>query len=188
MSEINISPQENEAVEINNSRRSKKSLIIIGIIAIVAIALIWFFIDKKQENDRIAYLDELEQYHNTMNDVRMEIIDAAALGEEMMNEYAYVWSTTIYDDMVEVDGQYYFDFSEAIWAQQAVFEEEGTMGEMEAYIESVDTMMDDLNNPPAEFKDEYDLFLETYLVFNEFADLAISPEGSLTSLTKKEIL
>lgn len=179
MSEINL--QEQESVEVREKPKNKTPLIIILLVVFVVLAsvLTWFIIDKKQEKERIAYLDRLEEYHNDMNSVRMEIIDGAALGEEMMNEFANVWSTAIYDDMVMIDGEYYFDFNEAIFAQQEVFEENGKMGEIETNVAAVDVLMDDLNNPPAEFEDEYQLILDMYLIYNEFVNLAMSPEGSL---------
>ena len=111
--------------------------------------------------------------------------DTVALAEEVVDETSTVWSDAIWDDGAFVNGTYAADFDEAILLLYAGYEEDGTLDQLIAGSEEMETGIEDLKAMPEELQDNYELTYEIYSEAKPLIDLAINPEGSYLTFTDR---
>jgi hypothetical protein len=126
-----------------------------------------------------------KKYEQLLKTTAETMITASSTAEDMLNKYHDVWYDSIFNGYAEVDGEkIYGDFNKAVSAQQQLFEQDGTMELLEKSQDTITKAMKKLKNPPNEYKEGYNVLVHMYKVFNEYIDLAKSPEGSLQSFTE----
>jgi hypothetical protein len=176
--------------KITEPKKSKRKTII----SIITVLLLSFSVyigyakyeEKQREQQRREQQEKLKEYEQLFKSTAEAMIATSITAEEMLNKYHDVWSDAIFNDYAEVDGEIiYGDFNEAVSAQRQSFEEKGTIELLEKSQKIIATSMKKLNNPPDEYKEEYDVLMDMYKVFNEYIDLAKTPEGSLQSFSEQ---
>jgi hypothetical protein len=159
-------------------RGSKKKLFLIlsilfFVLASVAAGAGYFYQQKKKE--------EVEKYGEDLNFLVMDMLNTGADAEDMINTYLNVWHDAIFNDKVEVGGQYYYDFNSALAAQKIEFEKSGKIEELQKSLDKTEKNIRKLNNPPKEYKETYELAVDMYKSHKEFVEYAITPTGSYQS-------
>lgn len=102
------------------------------------------------------------------------------LSAVVCSETASTWHTAIYDDR-DSHGKYCSDFNDALRTLHNDFEELGILDKITDKKSELDVIAKELVKCPKSRKDAYDDFIELVTDVNAFADLAVDPEGSLTS-------
>ncbi|EIA19605.1 hypothetical protein [Listeria fleischmannii] len=107
----------------------------------------------------------------------------ASSAEDMGDQYLKVWEDAIYENSgAKVDQKYYTEFSEAIAAQQEVFEKNGELSNIEEDIESVKASFKGLKDTvTSENEDTFTKAEKYYDSLMQFVNLAKTPTGSYTS-------
>lgn len=106
-----------------------------------------------------------------------EIVAFSAL---VCDETSSTWSTAIYDNK-DSHGRYCSDFNKALRILREDLEEVGVLDTISSKKNTLNTIAKELVKYPNSRKDAYNDFIELVTDVNSFADLAIDPEGSLTS-------
>lgn len=165
---------------------AKRKKIITGVIAaivVIIIAIAGFFAmqSSKAANERADYISNL-------NSVYLSMVSGGTQAEDVCNLTKSVWYNTIFEEYdSETDkytrGKYGFnsDFNTSLIA---LFSDEEVVSQISSIKENknlVDSLMKDLQNPPEDLKNVYDLALEAYDAYTSLTDLAVSPSGSLQS-------
>ncbi|MNC04031.1 hypothetical protein D3C75_514600 [compost metagenome] len=176
-----------DLIVIEKPKKSKKKVFI----PLIILALIlgtsggyWYYTDQqKKEEARIAANEA--KYQQDLSTTVLKMMGFSIISEKVCNIYSTVWSNVIENDFVEIDGQLAFDFNEAISYQRGVFEKKNILSAIEKNTDEVDKLMQGLNTPPEKYKKAYDVLVELYGLYTQYADQANSPSGSLLEFNKK---
>lgn len=183
-----VSTQKVEVTSVNlQMKKSTKKFILIGIIAIVLIAVgIFVFSLISSNNEKKA----AEEYINKVETVAYEMLEGAADAEDACNLIKSVWYNSIYEERDSETDKYtrpygYFvdDFNEALGN---LFSDSTFMAQIidiESNQEMVAGLMKDLKKPPEEHQEAYEALKEYYDAYLELTNLAIDPTGSLTTFS-----
>ncbi|MCM2532543.1 hypothetical protein NDK43_09295 [Neobacillus pocheonensis] len=162
-------------------KKKKKGLFItIGIVLIlIAAAGAWYW---NYYNTAKAE----KQYKTNMALVLLSATTTAAKAEGMINTYQQVWHDDIFNGgYTTSNGTYHSDrlsnFSQAIKDQHDIYDELGDNKKLAAGMISVNTTMDELKNPPSQYKDLYKEIVDLYSSLSRFVDMVNNPTGSLQS-------
>lgn len=164
-------------------KKKKKGLFItIGIVLIlIAAAGAWYW---NYYNTAKAE----KQYKTNMALVLLSATTTAAKAEgmNMINTYQQVWHDDIFNGgYTTSNGTYHSDrlsnFSQAIKDQHDIYDELGDNKKLAAGMISVNTTMDELKNPPSQYKDLYKEIVDLYSSLSRFVDMVNNPTGSLQS-------
>lgn len=162
-------------IKKKSSKKKKWIFSIVTVLLLIGAGVgTYLYIDKK--NKELA-----EEYEADIELVADKIISSGSVAEDMINNYSSVWHDAIYEDFYQIDGEYVSDFNEAIQIQYAKHSTEGLNKVIEDDLENIKSDIKDLNDPPEEFEDAYEALLNLYKSYSSFANLALTPDGSLTT-------
>ncbi len=136
-------------------------------------------------------------------------MDNSANVEDVLNQYSAVWSYSIssdgaislnemmnltgYDEEVirEIFGlgnitSIPSDFSTNIYLLNSYHEESGELTTIETVAEEIKEEMSEMNNPVQGYEEAYSELLDLYTYSEEFAGMALNPDGSLQSFTENK--
>jgi hypothetical protein len=178
--------QQTEMQTTENMPKKKKKRFLKPLIVISTSALIvsggYLGYTKYQEHKE----KQLQKYATNLKGTAEIMISTSTIAEDMLNQYHDVWSDAIFEDVAYVNGERIWgDFNEAISAQHEAFVEDGSIKAIENGEEAVKMLMKKINNPPEQYKEEYEVVVDMYKVFDEYVGLAKSPEGSLQSFSEQ---
>lgn len=176
------------SISIQSDPAKRKKLItgIIAAVVVIIIAIAGFFAmqSSKAANERADYISNL-------NSVYLSMVSGGAQAEDVCNLTKSVWYNTIFEEYdLETNkytrknngaGSFYDDFNDAL---TVLFTDKDMVSQISSIKENktlVDSLMKDLQNPPEDLKNVYDLALEAYDSYTSLTDLAVSPSGSLQS-------
>lgn len=144
------------------------------------------------------------KYRSDLENLTEEMLDNAARAEEIITQYATVWSYCIkskgaipvkemsaitgldHDIIVEyfainAAGNIDHDFSPNIYSLKKYYEGHGEIRQIEKTANDCKDKIAKLNKPPAKFEKVYDEVLDMYTYTEEYIQMALDPEGSLKS-------
>jgi uncharacterized OB-fold protein len=173
-----------------NSAKSKK--IIIGIVSIIAVAVIavgaYSLIKAQQHKETFnEYVDKLEE-------IRLLMLVGASKAESMNNLTAKVWMNSIHEDSdSETDkftkdsrGWFHDDFNIALSALYFDSNTQEIISEIEDNQEIVQEKMKEFQNPPEGLENCYQTLTEMFSAYRSLTDLAVNPTGSLQSFSTEK--
>lgn len=156
----------------------------------------------------------IEDYKNKLELVVMLMINDAAEAEKMHNVYISAWRTAIkaeYGMFIRYNPDnnsfrytsihspnspslkeknvnrenYAKDFNEAIAIVNRIFREQGKIDSLLKGKKVIDNIMQELNDPPNDYKVVYEICFEMYGLYNQYISLAEYPSGSFVSYQEK---
>ncbi|EAE2908663.1 hypothetical protein E1V27_14970, partial [Listeria monocytogenes] len=148
----------------------KKVVYIVGsLILVLIIAGASFFIYnqvqiKKEHDAKIAAAKKEKEdkqkkkiiFKDTIKSFKDDSTSLASDAETIGNKYYNVWSDTIYNESVKIDGKTYTDFNKALQAQNTKNIFDGTESNLETSIDTVKDEYNDLkNNVTSETESEF---------------------------------
>lgn len=148
------------------------------------------------------------KYGENLQSVADDLLGNSADIETIVNQYSKVWSMSIksknaisISQMMSETGlseeeitEYFLinnagnissDFSTNIHSLNAYYEGTGALEEIRTKSEEIKSRMAELNNPPSEYEKAYDELLDMYTHSEEYAEMALSPTGSLQSFNSE---
>jgi len=173
------------SISIQSDPAKRKKLItgIIAAVVVIIVAIAGFFAmqSSKAANERANYISNL-------NSVYLSMVSGGTKAEDICNLTKSVWYNTIFEKYDSKTDKYtraahgfYSDFNVSL---SVLFSDEDIVAKIDDIKENktlVDSLMKDLQNPPEDLKNVYDLALEAYDSYTSLTDLAVSPSGSLKS-------
>lgn len=163
-------------------RKSKRPIIIAAcVLVLVAAVGIFVGVQQKQSSDRAAYIASL-------NELKTQTIQDGSIAETVCNLTKLVWYSTIHekknsaiDKYTRLNGGYgafHDDFNTSLSTLYADDDIQIIVSSLRKNRKSIDGIMADLQNPPAEFTACYEAASSLYDAYYGLVDLAISPSGS----------
>lgn len=190
--------EENGKIDITKEnvkqKDNKKAVKIIIGVAVLIIA-IFIGINVKKANDEKRAAEEAAaisaEYSVNLYNATSKMFDGAVLAEKAGGLIHDVWYNTIYEKSdsttnkyTKPDGYFLNDFNDAL---SNLFNDSAFTSDLSLISTnqtSVEELMKSLKNPPAEYDDAYDELNELYAVYLEFTNLALDPQGNLSSYTE----
>ncbi|GAA0835987.1 hypothetical protein GCM10008915_23440 [Bifidobacterium pullorum subsp. gallinarum] len=176
----------NDTEQLPVIKKSKKKPLIVSLVIILLLSVgggsYWYYKDsEKKEHARLH-----SEYQKNMSEAALRIIAFSSISEQITDLYSTVWSKAIDADFgVEVNGKMAYNFNDAIKLQIEHLEEKGVLSSLNENTESVDALMKKLSAPPTDFQNAYNVLVELYGNYTQYADQANSPSGSLIEFNKK---
>ena len=185
-----VMPQQVEVTGVKVSKKSKK-LIMIGIIAVIAVAIsaaVGVQVHKKNMAAKAAAeaQKQSEEYGGNLSLAAYSMLSGASDAETCGNLIKQVWYNAIYkesdsktDKYTKPDGYYVSDFNDAL---QNLFSDSSFSSQLADINDNKDTvnsLMKKLKNPPEDYKDAYDSLSKLYDAYISLTNLATDPTGSL---------
>lgn len=188
-------PQQVEVTGVKVSKRSKK-LIVIGIIAVILVAIsaaVGVQVHKKNVAAKAAaeVQKQSEEYGSNLSLAAYSMLSGASDAETCGNLIKQVWYNAIYkesdsktDKYTKPDGYYVSDFNDAL---QNLFSDSSFSSQLADINDNKDTvnsLMKKLKNPPEDYKDAYDSLSKLYDAYISLTNLATDPNGSLQTYSQ----
>lgn len=175
------------SIQSNPEKRKKLITAIIAVIVVIIVAIAGF---SAWQSSKAA--NEKETYINNLNSVYSSMVSGGTQAEDICNLTKSVWYNTIFEKYDSTTDKYTrnkYDFnSDFNTSLIALFSDEEIAAQISDIKDNkalVDSLMKDLQNPPEDLKNVYDLALEAYDSYTTLTDLAVSPSGSLQSYSDK---
>lgn len=173
-----------------NPEKTKKLLLIVGGIAIIAIIAFAVIFILKLNNEKQAY----NTYIDNLNDVSMLMLLGGAEAESLNNLTAKVWRNSIYEESDSETDKYtkdnrnafHDDFNDALRELYSDSKTKNQISEIEENQKEVDFIMKELQNPPEGLESQYDTVTDLYSTYLSLTNLAINPSGSLTTFSESK--
>ena len=184
LTSVNLKPK--------NPEKTKKLLLILGGIAIVAIIAFAVIYLIKTNNEKEAY----NTYVDNLNEVSMLMLLGGAQAESMNNLTAKVWRNSIYEESDSETDRYtkdnrnafYDDFNDALGELFSDSNTKRKISELEENQYEVDAIMKELQNPPEGLENQYNTVTDLYSTYLSLTNLAINPSGSLQTFSESKNL
>lgn len=195
-----IKPQQVEltGVKISGVNYKKTALfIIIGLILVAGTIL-----GTKMRNKRIAelaYKGEFNGYIDNLNLAQLSMLSGGSDAEGLCNLAAKVWYNTIYKERNSITDKFTLkkekgtgytiwvdDFNEALSNLYGDSSTKSTIESIESNHIIVKDLMKEIQNPPEELERCHDTVTDLYTAYKGVIDLAINPNGSLTSFSESK--
>lgn len=121
-----------------------------------------------------------KEYYKNSRDAFEEMV-AVSLLSEKINEYHYtIWRNAIYKEDTYYHEKYFGkDFNQALATAKVEMAE--SISANNKRVSKVDSLLKLLNDPPEKYEYIHKQILQMYGLTSEYASLAKSPKGSLTS-------
>lgn len=190
-----VMPQQVEVTGVKVSKKSKK-LIVIGIIAVIVVAIsaaVGVQVHKKNVAAKAAAeaQKQSEEYGSNLSLAAYSMLSGASDAETCGNLIKQVWYNAIYkesdsktDKYTKPDGYYVSDFNDAL---QNLFSDSSFSSQLADINDNKDTvnsLMKKLKNPPEDYKDAYDSLSKLYDAYISLTNLATDPTGSLQTYSQ----
>lgn len=190
-----VMPQQVEVTGVKVSKKSKK-LIVIGIIAVIAVAIsaaVGVQVHKKNVAAKAAAeaQKQSEEYGSNLSLAAYSMLSGASDAETCGNLIKQVWYNAIYkesdsktDKYTKPDGYYVSDFNDEL---QNLFSDSSFSSQLADINDNKDTvnsLMKKLKNPPEDYKDAYDSLSKLYDAYISLTNLATDPTGSLQTYSQ----
>lgn len=163
-------------VVTRTSQLSPAALIIITLLGIIIAG--GGFVAYKQgvftKPDPIVEAAKTPDYKENLKGTLAMIVLYASQAETLCQDHAESWQSATKSRYRSID--------DAIRSSVAI--NAGSIGLLKEGKSTVASMMKKLQGPPAEYASIYDKFITLFGQFNSFADMAISPSGSLVTYTQ----
>ncbi|MCR5787935.1 MAG: zinc ribbon domain-containing protein [Bacilli bacterium] len=170
----------------NEKKDRIKLFVTIGIILACFIAVGIVCINLMHQN-------KVKKYKEKYEEIVDKIYSSGIEAEDCISLYRKVWYNTIWEEEdTETDkytkdsnGEFYDDFNDSLHVLSSDSNFSKRISSLEIDSDIVQSLFDDLKNPPKEMKDAYDDLDELVDVYLSFINLATNPSGSLKSYTEK---
>lgn len=183
--------------EEQKKRRKKKKIIIsviaflIVILAIIVIACVVNVTNQKKAEEaaaaaEAARVQEVNDYASNLELASFTMLTGASTAEEAGTLIHDVWYDTIFDEHNADTSKYTSgnsDFNDSLSELFSDEEFQDKISSIKSNQATVNELMQELTNPPAEYEEAYDTLKNYYDAYLELTNLAISPTGSLQSYT-----
>lgn len=158
-----------------------KKWILISSLSIVVLAAGsgtgYYFWDKHTKQ---VIAQRNSDYRSKLLDTAQLMLKGGELATMMCANYSDVWNKAIDSNYgIQVDGHWATDFNDAIRYKRASFDSDGSIKTLEDTKKHVDDNLRDLNLPPEEFKESYEVLMKMHDAFAELISQGESPSGSL---------
>lgn len=176
----------NELNSASKKKPCKKAIILFFVVAIIIISAISiiFLQHKKAADERKAYIENLNSFSSS-------ILSGASTVETTANKIHNVWYNCIMSKSdSETDpytknnlGGFHSDFNTALRNYFSSDEYISSVASINVSTDTISIIYQDLQNPPEEFANTYDVVDDLYESYLSFTTLATSPSGSLQEYT-----
>lgn len=163
-------------------KESTKKYVAIGVIVVIAIAIIGIIVSNDHENNLRA------EYSSNMELASYTMLSGAAEAEDAGNLIKRVWYNAIYeerdsetDKYTRPNGYFVDDFNEALATLLSDTDFKSSITSIKDNQNTVSSLMKQLKNPPEEYEEAYDALKKLYDAYLELTSLATNPTGSLQS-------
>lgn len=184
-------PQQVEVTGVKVSKKSKK-LIVMGIIAVIAVAIsVIVGVQVHKKNAEAKAQKQSEEYGSNLNLTAYSMLLGASDAENCGNLIKQVWYNAIYeesdsktDKYTRPNGYYVSDFNDAI---QNLFSDNNfnsQIADINDNKDTVNSLMKKLKNPPEDYKNAYESLLKLYDAYIALTNLATDPTGSLQTYSQ----
>ncbi len=189
--------QKVEVTGVKVSKKSKKMLAIIGVVALVICFIAVGISIVMKRNEEQKKIDEYNTYVDNVNSACDNMLSSATSSESICNLTKSVWYNAIYKKSDKTTDKYtkkastsyrgtqYYsfvdDFNEALENLFSDSDISKKIDSIESSQDSVNELMKKLQNPPEELKDCHDAIFELNDVYNGLVSLATEPSGSYSS-------
>ncbi len=181
-------PQRVSVVNIEVSRRIKKTIIYAAVVIILLSAGclgVLKYIDLRHEEEMKT------KYNEQLSHLVPDMLLGAYYAEDACSLFHDVWYNAIHEKKDSRTDKYtlnffdvfHDDFNTALMNLRLSDEFMIKITQIKSYQQSAEKIMRELQNPPEEFKNAYPILLNLYEAFIELTNLAINPQGSLMSYT-----
>lgn len=160
-----------------------------GIAALILIiaALSTFFIIRA--NNQKKAIESYNEYIDNVDTILLKMLRGAAACEDVSCLIQDVWSNSIMKKSSSTTDKYtkttysFNDFNTSLRNLFADSSFKKKIDNIKEDKESINALMEKLQNPPSELKDCYDAVVELNEKYNSFVSLATDSTGSLTTYT-----
>lgn len=190
--EPEVIKEPNSNIKVNNKPKYKIKNITIIAVAIIGVIIIGSLIGIKIKRDN--YIENLYLITDKM-------LDGASKAESLCNLTAEVWGDTIFKNRNSKTEKYVYsnynaglsssingDFNDSL---RALYEDDSTKN-IVSFLKSnqteIDLLLNELKNPPKEFKDIHNILGNVYVTYKELTNLAINPSGNYYSFIEDKSL
>ncbi|MCL6444406.1 MAG: hypothetical protein K6T83_13295 [Alicyclobacillus sp.] len=170
------------------------SKILVGVVSLCVIAAggggyaYWHHQQVVQQQElaaKQAAAKKRADYRRHLLETALTLTENAALAAQICGDYSQVWSDTIDDGYITVNGHFTTDFSEAVQYKQDELDSDGTLDELTSNDEKIQSMMSKLQNPPKGFEKAYADLEDAYKAYSDLEGEATNPTGSLVEFNQK---
>lgn len=185
-----------ESEEQKKTRKKKKIIISVIAILVVILALIAIVCVVKVTNQKkaeeaaateeAARVQAVNDYASNLELASFTMLTGASTAEEAGTLIHDVWYDTIFDEHNADTSKYTSgnsDFNDSLSELFSDEEFQDKISSIKSNQATVNELMQELTNPPAEYEEAYDTLKNYYDAYLELTNLAISPTGSLQSYT-----
>lgn len=124
-----------------------------------------------------------KKYKDKLSNTISMIEEEANLSEAIVFHYCDTWRKVIYDH--EYNGEYCTDFNEALAKHKEFIITTDTYKRLKQKRDSIEVLMPQLNDYPANYKDAYNEIVSIYADADELFRFAEEPIGSLSTYSTK---
>ena len=185
-----------ESEEEKKTRKKKKITIsviaiLVVILAIIAIVCVINITNQKKAEEAAAAVEAARvqaanDYASNLELASFTMLTGASTAEEAGTLIHDVWYDTIFDEHNADTSKYTSgnsDFNDSLSELFSDEEFQDKISSIKSNQATVNELMQELTNPPAEYEEAYDTLKNYYDAYLELTNLAISPTGSLQSYT-----
>lgn len=183
--EITGEPQKVEVVNVKLKMSRVKRILIIVAIAVIIFGCVGGFFVKRWHDKKTT-----EAYKENLQTAVITMLSGAAKAESSGNLIHKVWKNAIYKESDDETDEYtkgkydtFVDFNTALSNLFADSTFDSDISQIKRNQETVQSLMKDLQNPPAEYEDAYAALKKFYNSYTELVGCAVNPTGSLTTFT-----
>ena len=188
-------PQQVEVTGVKVSKKSKK-LIVIGMIAVIAVAIsvvVSVQVHKKNVAAKAAAeaQKQSEEYGSNLSLAAYSMLSGASDAEKCGNLIKQVWYNAIYkksdsetDKYTKEKGYYVSSFDVALQNLLSDNDFSSQLADIDDNKDTVNSLMKKLKNPPEDYKDAYDSLSKLYNAYISLTNLATDPTGSFQTYSQ----
>ena len=184
-----IIPQNIEKPKKKKSKKKKFKKILTGILEKIHLVIAGILMIACVVYAFIKYVpkDYEENYVNAVNNISSGAIQAEDAAELVRS----VWYNAVFnvsDDVTDFytkksNGDFVEDFNDALIKLYNDDSFKAKINQIEYFEKEAEKNMEQLEKPPADYKEAYELLCEYYEEFEEMVDLVSNPHGTLYSFT-----
>lgn len=164
-----------------SGKKSKTPLLLAAVVILAAVGVMWQINDTK-----------LKQYADTMAQTAYSMMTGTDEANSCGSLIVQVWQNAIYhtendttDPYTRPDGQFVEDFNDALRNLLTDFEFSARQALLAENRATVQSGMRELKDPPSKYREEYAALCDLYDDYIAVVNLALNPQGSLTSYSEE---
>lgn len=171
------------AVKLKMDKTKKKKIVMFMLISLILLSIfaVGYLANKKAIE---------EEYNSSITLLKAEMLKSSIISEDLLNLTSRVWSDAIYENY-DIETYHwtsslygFYDFNTALKNLFADSTVKKNVEEIKKTQNNVSEIMKELNEPPKSYERVYDTILELHVAYQGVTDLAINPQGNLSTFNQ----